>query len=90
MAKACRAKESISGPWSAKKFVYRASSPKLEKSAHATVFHCPMNMAKREDLVFARGNSSLEEMIASTDRGLLVTRLWVIRESDAYEKIMTA
>ena len=28
-------------------------------------------------------------MIASTDRGLLVTRLWYIREVDPYEKIMT-
>jgi PmbA protein len=43
----------------------------------------PMN------LVFTGGNSSLEEMIASTDRGLLVTRLWYIREVDPYEKIMT-
>ena len=43
----------------------------------------PMN------LVFSGGNSSLDEMIASTDRGLLVTRLWYIREVDPYEKIMT-
>jgi PmbA protein len=43
----------------------------------------PMN------LVFSGGNSSVEEMIASTDRGLLVTRLWYIREVDPYEKIMT-
>ena len=43
----------------------------------------PMN------LVFAGGNSSLEQMIASTDRGLLVTRLWYIREVDPYEKVMT-
>ena len=28
-------------------------------------------------------------MIATTDRGLLVTRLWYIREVDPYEKIMT-
>jgi predicted Zn-dependent protease len=28
-------------------------------------------------------------MIASTDRGILVTRLWYIREVDPYEKIMT-
>jgi PmbA protein len=41
------------------------------------------------NLVFSSGNSSLEEMIASTDRGLLVTRLWYIREVDPYEKIMT-
>ena len=43
----------------------------------------PMN------LVVTGGNSSLPEMIASTDRGLLVTRLWYIREVDPYEKIMT-
>ncbi len=28
-------------------------------------------------------------MIASTDRGILVTRLWYIREVDPYEKILT-
>ncbi|HXE75915.1 MAG TPA: TldD/PmbA family protein [Candidatus Xenobia bacterium] len=43
----------------------------------------PMN------LVFAGGNSSLEEMISTTERGVLVTRLWYIREVDPYEKILT-
>jgi PmbA protein len=43
----------------------------------------PMN------LVFSGGDSPLEKMIASTDRGLLVTRLWYIREVDPYEKVMT-
>jgi predicted Zn-dependent protease len=28
-------------------------------------------------------------MIASTDRGVLVTRFWYIREVDPYEKILT-
>ena len=32
---------------------------------------------------------SIEEMIASTERGVLVTRLWYIREVDPYEKIVT-
>ena len=41
------------------------------------------------NLVVAGGNTSVEEMIASTDRGLLVTRFWYIREVDPYEKIMT-
>ena len=41
------------------------------------------------NLVVTGGNTSVEEMIASTDRGLLVTRLWYIREVDPYEKIMT-
>jgi predicted Zn-dependent protease len=41
------------------------------------------------NLVVAGGKSSLPEMIASTGRGLLVTRLWYIREVDPYEKVMT-
>ena len=32
---------------------------------------------------------SIEEMVASTDRGILITRLWYIREVDPYEKILT-
>lgn len=32
---------------------------------------------------------TVEEMIASTERGILVTRLWYIREVDPYEKILT-
>lgn len=41
------------------------------------------------NLVFAGGPSSLEEMIRTTERGVLVTRLWYIREVDPYEKILT-
>ena len=45
------------------------------------------------NLVFAspepRQSQSVEEMIASTDRGILVTRFWYIREVDPYEKIVT-
>jgi len=33
--------------------------------------------------------SSVDQMIASTERGVLVTRLWYIREVDPYEKILT-
>jgi len=32
---------------------------------------------------------AVDEMIASTERGVLVTRLWYIREVDPYEKILT-
>jgi predicted Zn-dependent protease len=32
---------------------------------------------------------SVEQMIAATERGILVTRLWYIREVDSYEKILT-
>jgi predicted Zn-dependent protease len=41
------------------------------------------------NLVFSGGNTSLETMIATTDRGILLTRLWYIREVDPYEKILT-
>lgn len=43
----------------------------------------PMN------LVVEGGKTTLDGMISGTDRGLLVTRLWYIREVDPYEKIMT-
>jgi PmbA protein len=43
----------------------------------------PMN------IVIAGGATPLEDMIASTAHGILVTRLWYIREVDPYEKIMT-
>ena len=32
---------------------------------------------------------TVEQMMASTERGILVTRLWYIREVDPYEKILT-
>ena len=41
------------------------------------------------NLVFAGGNTPLDTMIATTDRGVLVTRLWYIREVDPYEKVLT-
>jgi predicted Zn-dependent protease len=41
------------------------------------------------NLVFGGGTATLDEMIASTDRGILVTRLWYIREVDPYEKVLT-
>src|SRR5580693_5099374 len=41
------------------------------------------------NIVIAGGDSTLDQMIASTARGLLVTRLWYIREVDPYQKIMT-
>ena len=41
------------------------------------------------NLVFDGGKSSVGEMIASTEHGILVTRLWYIREVDPYEKILT-
>ncbi len=41
------------------------------------------------NIVFAGGATSVDQMIRSTERGMLVTRLWYIREVDPYEKMMT-
>src|SRR5262249_47670550 len=41
------------------------------------------------NIVFAGGDVSVEEMVRTTERGILVTRLWYIREVDPYEKIFT-
>jgi PmbA protein len=41
------------------------------------------------NIVIAGGDTSLEQMIASTSRGILVTRLWYIREVDPFRKIFT-
>ncbi len=37
----------------------------------------------------AGSRPTVEQMVASTGRGVLVTRLWYIREVDPYEKILT-
>jgi PmbA protein len=47
------------------------------------VFGASPNPGRVED------SRSVEGMIASTERGVLVTRLWYIREVDPYEKIVT-
>jgi predicted Zn-dependent protease len=41
------------------------------------------------NIIFTGENASVDEMVRSTDRGVLVTRLWYIREVDPYEKILT-
>jgi predicted Zn-dependent protease len=40
-------------------------------------------------MVIAGGDIPLDQMIESTERGILVTRFWYIREVDPYEKIFT-
>jgi PmbA protein len=41
------------------------------------------------NIVIEGGTEKIEDIIAATDRGVLVTRLWYIREVDPYKKIMT-
>jgi predicted Zn-dependent protease len=47
----------------------------------------PLNIVFRG--ASAGSAQSVEEMIAGTERGILVTRLWYIREVDPYEKVLT-
>jgi PmbA protein len=41
------------------------------------------------NIVIAGGETSVDEMIASVEHGVLVTRLWYIREVEPFAKIMT-
>jgi len=68
----------------------RASAKKACKKPTGHGFGLPNEYGEAPmNLVFGGGNSSVEKMVAETDRGLLVTRVWYIREVDPYEKIMT-
>ncbi|MGC0775302.1 MAG: TldD/PmbA family protein [Candidatus Acidiferrum sp.] len=74
-----------------KNLVYARSSAKAaRKKPTGHGFSLPNEYGEAPmNLVFGGSDSSLKKMIASTDRGLLVTRLWYIREVDPYEKVMT-
>src|SRR5215467_5253279 len=74
-----------------KNLVYsRSSAKKAGKKNTGHGFALPNEYGEAPmNLVFGGGDSSVERMIAGTDRGLLVTRVWYIREVDPYEKIMT-
>ena len=68
----------------------RASAKKAGKKPTGHGFGLPNEYGEAPmNLIFGGGGSSVENMVASTDRGLLVTRVWYIREVDPYEKIMT-
>ncbi len=41
------------------------------------------------NIVIEGGNTSLDEMIRTTDRGILLTRVWYVREVDPATKIVT-
>jgi predicted Zn-dependent protease len=86
-----------------KRVVYaRATAERMKRSEHknnvGTIeptghgFPLPNEMGEMPlNIVFAppRYPQTLAEMIASTERGVLVTRLWYIREVDPYEKMVT-
>ncbi len=86
-----------------KRLVYaRASAEKMKKSEHKDSvgpievtghgFSLPNEIGEAPmNIVFSapKQTKTVDQMIASTERGILVTRLWYIREVDPYEKILT-
>lgn len=74
-----------------KNLVYsRATAKKMRAKPTGHGFSLPNEYGEAPmNLVFAGGDKSVEEMVRSTERGILVTRLWYIREVDPYEKILT-
>lgn len=74
-----------------KNFVYGRRSAKALKcectghglSEPSAMGDYPMNM------VMKGGDSSVEEMVKSTDRGILVTRVWYVREVDPTTMLIT-
>ncbi|HKN16253.1 MAG TPA: TldD/PmbA family protein [Candidatus Sulfotelmatobacter sp.] len=69
---------------------YAAKVGPVEPTGHG--FPLPNEMGEMPvNIVFDAPEKpqSVEDMTASTERGILVTRLWYIREVDPYEKIVT-
>ena len=69
---------------------YRDKVGPIAPTGHG--FALPNEMGEMpQNIVFAPVGDpqTADQMIASTERGILVTRLWYIREVDPYEKILT-
>jgi PmbA protein len=74
-----------------KNLVYsRATAKKMKAKPTGHGFSLPNEYGEAPmNLVVSGGDKSTEEMIRTTERGILVTRLWYIREVDPYQKILT-
>jgi len=74
-----------------KNLVYaRSTAKKMKAKPTGHGFSLPNEYGEAPmNLVFAGGDRSVDEMVRSTERGILVTRLWYIREVDPYEKVLT-
>ena len=73
-----------------KRAEYRNKVGPVEATGHG--FALPNEMGEMPlNIVFAapQDPQTVEQMIASTERGVLVTRLWYIREVEPYEKMLT-
>jgi predicted Zn-dependent protease len=68
----------------------RATAKKMDAEPTGHGFALPNEYGEAPmNLVWSGGNTPYDAMVSGTERGILVTRLWYIREVDPYEKIMT-
>jgi len=74
-----------------KSLVYaRQTAHKMHKQPTGHGFPLPNELGEAPlNIVMEGERSSLEDMVKSTPKGLLVTRFWYIREVDPYQKILT-
>jgi len=74
-----------------KNLVYgRATAKKMKAKPTGHGFTLPNEYGEAPmNLVFGGGDKSVDDMIRSTERGILVTRFWYIREVEPYEKVLT-
>ena len=73
-----------------KRSEYKDKVGPIDATGHG--FALPNEMGEMpQNIVFAPVSApqSVEQMIASTERGVLVTRLWYIREVEPFEKMLT-
>jgi len=68
----------------------RSTAKKMKAKPTGHGLALPNDMGEAPvNLVFGGGDASIAEMVKSTGRGILVTRLWYIRDVDPYEKVLT-
>jgi predicted Zn-dependent protease len=74
-----------------KSLVYaRQTAQKMGKQPTGHGFPLPNELGEAPlNIVMEGERSSLEDMVKSTAKGLLITRFWYIREVDPYQKILT-
>jgi len=73
-----------------KRSEFKNKAGPVEATGHG--FSLPNEMGEMpQNIVFASTSDpqTVEQMIASTERGVLVTRLWYIREVEPFEKMLT-
>jgi predicted Zn-dependent protease len=74
-----------------KNLVYaRQTAHTMETQATGHGFPLPNELGEAPmNIVMEGERTSVEDMVKSTPKGLLVTRFWYIREVDPYQKILT-